>query len=43
MKVSDIGEFGLIDLLDNMTGVTRRQDTDAGQNLILGIGDDTAA
>lgn len=43
MKVSDIGEFGLIDLLDNMTGVTRRQDTDAGQNLIIGIGDDTAS
>ena len=43
MKVSDIGEFGLIDLLDKMASAAEVKRTGAGQQLILGIGDDTAA
>jgi len=43
MKVSQLGEFGLIDLLFQM--VHRAQDKQAGawQQLIIGIGDDAAA
>ena len=42
MKVSEIGEFGLIDLLAEMTH--RAQDKhEATRQLIIGIGDDTAA
>ncbi len=40
MKVSELGEFGLIDRLAEM--VERARD-EQGNNLIIGIGDDTAA
>jgi thiamine-monophosphate kinase len=43
MKVSELGEFGLIDLLTEMTNQLKVATAPAGQNLILGIGDDTAA
>ncbi|UCH43513.1 MAG: thiamine-phosphate kinase [Dehalococcoidales bacterium] len=43
MKVSDIGEFGLIDLLDKMASKAEVRATTAGEELIIGIGDDTAA
>jgi thiamine-monophosphate kinase len=43
MKVSEIGEFGLIDLLAEMASRTRGKQKRAGQQLIIGIGDDTAA
>ena len=43
MKVSDIGEFGLIDLLDKMTSAAEARGTDAREKLVLGIGDDAAA
>lgn len=43
MKVSDIGEFGLIDILEKMTVTARSEETGAAQNLILGIGDDATA
>ena len=43
MKVSDLGEFGLIDLLARMTYAARDNETAAWQQLILGIGDDAAA
>jgi len=41
MKVSDVGEFGLIDLLSKM--VADSPVKKAGQQLIIGIGDDAAA
>jgi thiamine-monophosphate kinase len=37
MKVSELGEFGLIDLLDKMVG------TSPNSQLLIGIGDDAAA
>jgi len=40
MKVSELGEFGLIDRLAEMVNSTRGEQ---GSNLIIGIGDDTAA
>ncbi len=40
MKVSEIGEFGLIDLLAEMA--TRDKQKEAGHRLIIGIGDDAA-
>ncbi len=43
MKVSDLGEFGLIDLLAKMAYATQDKEKGAGQQLILGIGDDAAA
>ncbi|MFC1987734.1 thiamine-phosphate kinase [Chloroflexota bacterium] len=43
MKVSDLGEFGLIDLLAKMAYGAQDKETGAWQQLILGIGDDTAA
>jgi thiamine-monophosphate kinase len=43
MKVSELGEFGLIELLTEMTGQFQATNSSAGQNLILGIGDDAAA
>jgi thiamine-monophosphate kinase len=43
MKVSELGEFGLIGLLAEMTNQIDGSKAPAGQNLILGIGDDTAA
>jgi len=43
MKVSEIGEFGLIDLLAEMANRAQGKQKGAGQQLIIGIGDDTAA
>jgi thiamine-monophosphate kinase len=43
MKVSEMGEFGLIDLLAKMVGAAQDKKSPAWQNLILGIGDDAAA
>jgi thiamine-monophosphate kinase len=40
MKVSELGEFGLIDRLAEMVNSTRDE---PGSNLIIGIGDDAAA
>jgi len=40
MKVSELGEFGLIDRLAEMVEYTR---SEQGSNLIIGIGDDAAA
>ncbi|MFC1977005.1 thiamine-phosphate kinase [Chloroflexota bacterium] len=43
MKVSDLGEFRLIDLLAKMAYDAPDKEVGAWQQLILGIGDDTAA
>jgi len=43
MKVSDLGEFGLIDHLAKMAYGAQDKEAVAWQQLILGIGDDTAA
>jgi len=43
MKVSDLGEFGLIDLLAKMAQGMPGEETEVRQQLILGIGDDAAA
>ncbi len=43
MKVSDLGEFGLIDLLAKMAYAAQNKEVEAWQQLILGIGDDAAA
>jgi thiamine-monophosphate kinase len=43
MKVSELGEFGLIDLLAKIAYRTRDSQSPAWQNLIIGIGDDAAA
>ncbi len=43
MKVSDLGEFGLIDLLAKMAYGAQDKEIEAWQQLILGIGDDAAA
>jgi len=43
MKVSEIGEFGLIDLLADMVYRARDKSREPWKNLIAGIGDDTAA
>ena len=43
MKVSELGEFGLIDLLARISNDARDEKTEAWQKLILGIGDDAAA
>jgi len=42
MKVSELGEFGLIDLLAKMVHRTQDKPTGARQQLIIGIGDDAA-
>jgi len=42
MKVSELGEFGLIDLLAKMVHRTGDKPTAAQQQLIIGIGDDAA-
>jgi len=41
MKVAELGEFGLIDLLDRM--ITESKINQLNPNLIIGIGDDAAA
>ena len=43
MKVSDIGEFGLIDLLAKMVNSARDNKAESWQKLLIGIGDDAAA
>ena len=43
MKVSEIGEFGLIDLLAEMADRARNKQKSSDRQLIIGIGDDTAA
>ena len=43
MKVSEIGEFGLIDLLAKMAYSARDNKQASWQQLIIGIGDDAAA
>jgi len=43
MKVSELGEFGLIDLLAKMVDSSRDKRVASWQQLIIGIGDDTAA
>ncbi len=43
MKVSELGEFGLISLLAKIADRTRDDQTPAWQNLLIGIGDDAAA
>jgi thiamine-monophosphate kinase len=43
VKVSQIGEFGLIDLLSKTVGGTEDKRTQSWQRLIAGIGDDAAA
>ena len=43
MKVSELGEFGLIDLLAKMVDAAQDKKATAWQKLILGIGDDAAA
>ncbi len=43
MKVSELGEFGLIDLLAKMVNSSPGDKTASRQQLIIGIGDDAAA
>jgi len=43
MKISELGEFGLIDLLAGMIKAAEGEETTARKQLILGIGDDAAA
>jgi thiamine-monophosphate kinase len=43
MKVAEIGEFGLIDLLSGLVSTARDSEQEAWRQLILGIGDDAAA
>ncbi len=43
MKVAELGEFGLIDLLAKMAYAVKDTKVEAWQKLILGIGDDAAA
>jgi len=43
MKVSELGEFGLIDLLAEMISGSQNKNAASYQKLIIGIGDDAAA
>jgi len=43
VKVSELGEFGLIELLAEMTRQARDEKAPAWRNLLIGIGDDAAA
>ena len=43
MKISELGEFGLIDLLAGMIKAAEGEETAASRQPILGIGDDAAA
>jgi len=43
MKVSELGEFGLIELLAKMVSGSQKKQLAPWQNLIVGIGDDAAA
>jgi thiamine-monophosphate kinase len=43
VKVSELGEFGLIDLINRLVNRQTGKQAISGKGLILGIGDDTAA
>jgi len=43
MKVSELGEFGLIDLINKMANAPRDNHIASWQQLLVGIGDDAAA
>ena len=43
MKVSELGEFGLIDLLAKMVSGSQSNQSASGEHLIIGLGDDAAA
>jgi len=43
VKVSELGEFGLIELVAEIAAPTQTKQTPAGRNLMIGIGDDAAA
>ncbi|MBI2851044.1 MAG: thiamine-phosphate kinase [Chloroflexi bacterium] len=43
MKVSELGEFGLIDLVAGMVNAAKDERETAWQQLVIGIGDDAAA
>lgn len=43
MKVSELGEFGLIDLVAGMVEAAKDKEAAAWRQLVLGIGDDAAA
>jgi thiamine-monophosphate kinase len=43
VKVSELGEFGLIALMAEVAAPTQQKETPAGRNLLIGIGDDAAA
>ena len=43
MKISELGEFGLIDILAGMTYAVREGEREAWRQLLIGIGDDAAA
>ncbi len=42
MKISEIGEFGLIELLANIVAKSKNQKNTSWRNLLIGIGDDAA-
>ena len=43
MKVSDLGEFGLIELLADIVDKTKNPQNASWRQLLIGIGDDAAA
>jgi thiamine-monophosphate kinase len=43
MKISELGEFGLIDLLAGMISKAENKDMPSRRGLVIGIGDDAAA
>ena len=43
MKVSELGEIGLIKLISKMVRVAQDKKAEAWRQLVLGIGDDAAA
>jgi len=43
MKISELGEFGLINLLAEMVNGSRDKQLASWRQLIIGIGDDAAA
>jgi thiamine-monophosphate kinase len=43
VKVSELGEFGLIDLINRLVSRQNKENAGSHKSLLLGIGDDTAA
>jgi len=43
MKLSDLGEFGLIELIKDVVQSTRQPSSEASRRILIDIGDDTAA